>query len=578
MTPRPTIFISSVSSELKSARQLVANTLQFLGYEPVWQDIFGSEQGDLREMLRRKIDACDGVVQLIGHRYGAEPPRPDETFGRVSYTQYEALYARQRGRKVWYLFLDKQFPSETVATEPEELRELQATYRRRLQSESHLYHPLHSREALEANVLKMRDDLAGLRRGVKRWAVAVATLLVVITVITLLLFQRQRETGRQMSEAAKQVSETARQQGAVIEEIKTEVKKDKPLPTVVTAVDLPTALAAADFETLKKSGATAKQLENAFAKKQQGAEQTVARQFFESSRNSPEAIEWLKQALADGLDPNVLIPDPYFERRAILTDALKAGNASATLALLEAGASPHPYQGLWLAATSEPIYIWPYGFLAESARFTHDEKVSIAKVMHKSGAVLPRITPDNPVYSYLTNWQRPNAVASTERNYNETRQRLDNAVEATEMFPTRAPSPIAVWAKKRTGFDWVKLVESVPKGFKPEENSRGDTDLHDFRLYGLIGVVEDKACFLAFKSPGWESVEYCLIEVSKDLRQWAAYVNCGGRAGGGLCKTQPGDNYRPERCWKRLSMTYNPQTKQLLVEGYYKYEPFDFTL
>ena len=56
MTPRPIIFVSAVSRELKTARQLVANTLQFLGYEPVWQDIFGTEQGDLRAMLREKID------------------------------------------------------------------------------------------------------------------------------------------------------------------------------------------------------------------------------------------------------------------------------------------------------------------------------------------------------------------------------------------------------------------------------------------------------------------------------------------------------------------------------------------
>ena len=66
MTPRPPIFISAVSKELRSARQLVANTLQFLGYEPVWQDIFGTEQGDLRSMLRQQIDSCKGVVQIVG--------------------------------------------------------------------------------------------------------------------------------------------------------------------------------------------------------------------------------------------------------------------------------------------------------------------------------------------------------------------------------------------------------------------------------------------------------------------------------------------------------------------------------
>jgi hypothetical protein len=36
MGPRPAIFISAVSRELRSARQLVANTLTFLGYDPEW--------------------------------------------------------------------------------------------------------------------------------------------------------------------------------------------------------------------------------------------------------------------------------------------------------------------------------------------------------------------------------------------------------------------------------------------------------------------------------------------------------------------------------------------------------------
>src|SRR5664280_34596 len=149
MTSRPTIFVSAVSKELKAARQLVANTLQFLGYEPVWQDIFGTEQGDLRAMLRRQIDDCHGVVQLVGQRYGAEPTAPDERFGRVSYTQYEALYARSRGKKVWYLLLDETFPLEPQPPEPSEARELQAAYRRRLQEDSHLFHPLKNLESLE---------------------------------------------------------------------------------------------------------------------------------------------------------------------------------------------------------------------------------------------------------------------------------------------------------------------------------------------------------------------------------------------------------------------------------------------
>ena len=174
MSPRPTIFISAVSKELRSARQLVSNTLTFLGYEPIWQDIFGTETGDLRQMLRDKIDQSKGVVQLVGQCYGAEPTSPDPDFGRVSYTQYEALYARKKGIKVWYLFMDEDFPIDPHEPEPEEVRQLQAAYRGVLKADSHLFHPLKTREALEAGVLKLRDDLTQLRKGARRWAWMIA--------------------------------------------------------------------------------------------------------------------------------------------------------------------------------------------------------------------------------------------------------------------------------------------------------------------------------------------------------------------------------------------------------------------
>lgn len=199
MAPRPTIFISSVSKELRSARQLVANTLTFLGYEPVWQDIFGTEGGDLRQMLRQQIDQCKGVVQLIGQCYGAEPPTPDEEYGRVSYTQYEALYARKQGKKVWYLFMDESFPIDPHEPEPDELRQLQASYRNILKVDTHLFHPLATREALEAGVLKLRDDLTQLRKGAKRWAWAVAALLCFIAILAIWLVRGQGKMSAQMA-------------------------------------------------------------------------------------------------------------------------------------------------------------------------------------------------------------------------------------------------------------------------------------------------------------------------------------------------------------------------------------------
>ena len=191
MSPRPVIFISAVTRELRSARQLVSNTLTFLGYEPEWQDIFSTEEGDLRGMLRRRVDACKGVVQLVGQCYGAEPPTSDEQFGRVSYTQYEALYARQQKKKVWYLILNDDFTTDPYEPEPQELHDLQIAYRKRLKSENVIRHSLSSRDALEADVLKLRDELTRLRRGVKQWAVGVVVLLVLSVGLGVWSLQRQ---------------------------------------------------------------------------------------------------------------------------------------------------------------------------------------------------------------------------------------------------------------------------------------------------------------------------------------------------------------------------------------------------
>lgn len=180
MTPRPCIFISAVSKELKTSRDLVSKTLQFLGYEPVWQDIFGTEHGDVRAMLRKKINGCQGVVQLVGKCYGAEPADGDRQFGRISYTQYEALYAKSRGKKVWYLFLSDDFPIDEHAPERDEFRALQNTYREGLLKDRDLYHPVDCPKALETSVLKLRNDLVRLRRSVKRWATVVVALLLVL--------------------------------------------------------------------------------------------------------------------------------------------------------------------------------------------------------------------------------------------------------------------------------------------------------------------------------------------------------------------------------------------------------------
>ena len=231
MSPRPAIFISAVSGELRSARQLVANTLTFLGYDPEWQDIFGTEEGDLRAMLSRRIDTCKGVVQLVGKCYGAEPPTIDQQFGRVSYSQYEALYAINQGKKVWYLFLDESFPTDPHEEENEEKQKLQKDYRARVKANSHLFHPLSSREGLEASVLKLRDDLTRLRRGVKRWAAFVAVLLLLSVALTIWLLESQHQANKETSQQLQALQEKFEklQEGVnSFAEVQNELRQEQP--------------------------------------------------------------------------------------------------------------------------------------------------------------------------------------------------------------------------------------------------------------------------------------------------------------------------------------------------------------
>jgi tetratricopeptide (TPR) repeat protein len=180
MTSNPVIFISAATRELASARELVAKELLALGCQPMWQDAEPTGAGDLRGVLGRWIDDSSGVIQLVGQCYGFEPALPDPDFGRVSYTQYEACYCRQKGKKIWYLLLNENYPQDKHDPESDELRELQAAYRDRVKRDCHVRHGIDSPLHLKYTVCRMRDDLAVLRR---RWLVWLGSMLLLIVVV-----------------------------------------------------------------------------------------------------------------------------------------------------------------------------------------------------------------------------------------------------------------------------------------------------------------------------------------------------------------------------------------------------------
>ena len=202
-TMKPRIFVSTTTSEFKTARTRIKETLELIGFEVVIQEIFGTEGGDLRQMLRNKIDTCVALVQLAGDCYGAEPPTVDPDYGRVSYTQFEFLYARLQGKKTFFLsagaecFRDKtpaQLDLDSEHPDPiahqAELRALQNAYCASIRAEGHLCHYPATDKDLKIAILELRndsDDLRAQQQAIEKTITTTSRNILALAALLLLL-------------------------------------------------------------------------------------------------------------------------------------------------------------------------------------------------------------------------------------------------------------------------------------------------------------------------------------------------------------------------------------------------------
>ena len=199
---RPRIFLSAVSEELRSARISVSAAVRTLGFDPVSQDDFPTGHGELKQWLRKQIDSSEGLIQLVGNGYGAEPDEIDSDFGRVSYTQCEFLYACRQGKKTWAIVVGEgckrdnpinrlDLPHENDHPDPvgyqAERAKLQQDYIDRLTQENHLRHTANNDTEIENIVLRLRDELSELRRRtecrIRRLTIAITCILLGIVIL-----------------------------------------------------------------------------------------------------------------------------------------------------------------------------------------------------------------------------------------------------------------------------------------------------------------------------------------------------------------------------------------------------------
>lgn len=160
----PLIFLSATTADLEDACDLVAAMLKDKGVQTRYMNNLHLSGGDLRDVLRRHIDECGMLVQLVGFRYGQEPKTREADAEATSYTQFEAEYARSVGKPVVYIVFHEGYPFKAGASdETEERQARQRAYWDRVRGNEEQRGSVRTKDALRLAVHALDDQLGNLR-------------------------------------------------------------------------------------------------------------------------------------------------------------------------------------------------------------------------------------------------------------------------------------------------------------------------------------------------------------------------------------------------------------------------------
>jgi len=139
------VFISAVSSELKSYRGEVARVLRRKELEVRDQEHFRQGSATLLEQLAAYIEKCDAVILLVDECAGAFPSdgqasvlgvipiyeqyRRESGQTRASYTQWEFLLAKHHSKHTYVFFTGDGFNPDKPSNEAADSRACQDAYR-----------------------------------------------------------------------------------------------------------------------------------------------------------------------------------------------------------------------------------------------------------------------------------------------------------------------------------------------------------------------------------------------------------------------------------------------------------------
>ena len=336
----------------------------------------------------------------------------------------------------------------------------------------------------------------------------------------------------------------------------------------MTVPNISAALSSADVRFLKEamsSGVRPPEIEQALRQKSADGKSTVAQEFFQNAANTPGVLEWFGSVLKAGLDPNMTVPSDYYGQEGLLIGAMRAGNAKAVKMLLENGASPHPYQDLFLTRFEDPRFLYPLQSLAANDRFDLTEKQELAKAFIAAGVAIPDPAPMKP-------GARPIPIENAKAIQEETAKQLGMSLPVSPLC-CQQPNPICRQASKRTGEDWCAIVAAMPKSLSAAFPAGGaGTPIWDIKLRYLLAIQNNKAYFMGLRDldNSFTSVNYVLVEVSKDGSSWTVLTYISPQAGMGLCKRDDKDDTAApaEYCWRKIPLHRVAGTDEMRFDTY----------
>jgi hypothetical protein len=126
-------------------------------------------------------------------------------------------------------------------------------------------------------------------------------------------------------------------------------------------------------------------------------------------------------------------------------------------------------------------------------------------------------------------------------------------------------TPICKHASSRTGEDWCGIVKTIPKKLTFIFQGQTSSPVYDLELVYLLNIERNKSYYLVLGRN--LTMDYYLVEVSKDASSWTVGRFMSPESGMGLCK-KDSNGFQPEECWRRVSLQRVAGADQMRFEDW----------